>query len=176
MSIVGSRAVLAAIRRFWWAVPIAGLLIWALILRGDLAGARADLGAEQAAHRASALNWRMATATALAADLQNRVNKERAQAEESRRVADDFEVRIADARARAAALGVRGQAAAADQSGGGNAPVPGLPDPARLADAAPGQDRLSTADALIATEQAIQLDELINWVAAQARVSAEPDR
>ena len=36
--------------------------------------------------------------------------------------------------------------------------------------------RDETADALIATEQAIQLDELINWVAAQARVAAEPER
>lgn len=169
-------AAFGALRRFWWAFPIAGLLIWALILRGDVAEVRAQLTAEQSAHRASALNWQMTTAMALAADLQNRLAKERAQAEESRRISDDFEVRIAGARARAAAVGVRGQAAAADQGSRGNAPVPGLPDPARVADAAPGQDRLSTADALIATEQAIQLDELINWVAAQARVAAEPER
>lgn len=171
-------AALSALRRFWWALPIAGLLIWALILRGDVAEVRAQLTAEQAAHRASALNWQMTTAMALAADLQNRLAKERQQAEESRRIADDFEVRIADARARAAALGLRGQAASANQGGRGNPPVPGVPDPARLADEAAGQDRLSTAldlrDALTATEQAVQLDELINWVAAQARVAAEP--
>ena len=174
MSLVGSRAIIAAVRRFWWAVPIAGLLIWALILRGNLADARADLSAEQAAHRTSALNWRIATAAALAADLQNRLAKERRQAEESRRIADDFEARIADARARAAAVSVRVQAAAADTGGRGNPAVPGLSDPARLADAAAGQDRLPAADALIATEQAIQLDELINWIEAQARVAAEP--
>lgn len=167
---------LGVLRRFWWAIPIAGLLIWSLILRGDLATARADLAAEQAAHRASALNWQMATAAALAADLEHRLAQERRQAEESRRIADDFEARIADARARAAAAGMRAQAAAADQGGGGGAPVPGLSDPARVADAAAGQDRLSAADALIATEQAIQLDALIGWVEAQARVASDGER
>lgn len=35
---------------------------------------------------------------------------------------------------------------------------------------AAGQDRLPPSDALTATEQAIQLDELIKWVGAQAAV------
>lgn len=173
MSLVGSQAVIAAVRRFWWAIPMAGLLAWALILRGNLAETRAALSAEQFAHQRSALNWQLATALATAADLQNRLAVERAQAVESRRIADDFEARIADARARAAAVGLRGQAAAADPRGSGNAPVPGLSDPARLADAAAGEDRLSSADALIATEQAIQLDALIDWIEAQARVAGE---
>jgi hypothetical protein len=34
-----------------------------------------------------------------------------------------------------------------------------------------GQDGLSRSDALTATEQAIQLDELIKWVRAQAEVN-----
>lgn len=167
---------IGALHRFWWAVPIAGLLIWALIMRGDLAAARADLAAEQAAHRASALNWQLATATAIAADLEHRLAQERRQAEESRRIADDYEARIADARARAAAVGVRQALTPGDQGGGGDAPVSSLSDPARVADATAGQDRLSTADALIATEQAIQLDALISWVEAQARVAADGER
>jgi hypothetical protein len=184
VSIVGSQAIILAVRRFWWAVPIAGLLAWALILRGDLAAARADLAAEQAAHRESALGWQLATATAAALDLANKVAIERRQAEESRRIADDFEARIADARARAAAS-VRAEAPAADQGGRGSAPVPGIPDPALLADEAAGQGGfpstlspsiLSPDDALIATEQAIQLDELINWVEAQARIGATGER
>jgi hypothetical protein len=179
MSLIGSQAIIAAARRCWWAVPIIGLLLWALALRGDLAQARAALSAEQFAHQRSALNWQIATATALATDLQNRVAQERRQAEESRRIADDYEARIADARARAAGLAadrVRSEAAAADPGGRGNAPVPGVPDPARLADEAAGEDRLSTADALIATEQAIQLDALIDWVEAQAAVAAGGSR
>lgn len=164
--------------RFWWVVPMGGLLAWALILRGDLAGVRADLSAEQFAHQRSAMNWQLATATALVADLDNRLRVERAQAEESRRIADDYEARISDARARAATGGMRQAPTAADHSGGRIAPVSGVPDPARVVDAAAGQDRLSgapalgAADALIATEQAIQLDELINWVAAQIAVAS----
>ncbi|WP_432769790.1 MAG: hypothetical protein HEQ22_03320 [Sphingopyxis sp.] len=171
------------LRRFWWLVPLAGLIAWALILRGDLAEARADLSAEQAAHRQSRTNWALATATATAIDLQHRVAKERRQQEESRRIADDYEARIADARARAAAVGVHRPPAAADQGGRRNAPVPGLSDPARVADAAPGENRLpagpggalNLTDALIATEQAIQLDALIDYVEAQARV-ADPGK
>ena len=180
MSLIGSQAIIAAVRRFWWVVPMVGLLAWALILRGSLSDARADLAAEQGAHRESALGWQLATATAVALDLTNKVAVEARQAEESRRIADDYEARIADARARAAAVRVHGQAAAADQGGRGNPPVPGVPDPARVADEAAGENRLPAAlgadDALIATEQAIQLDELINWVEAQSRVAAEGQR
>jgi hypothetical protein len=35
------------------------------------------------------------------------------------------------------------------------------------------KDGLSVADRLIATEQAIQLDELIRWVNAQAKIGAD---
>jgi hypothetical protein len=45
--------------------------------------------------------------------------------------------------------------------------LPAAPDgPAQAAD----QDRLSQSDALTATEQAIQLDELIKWVRRQHEV------
>jgi hypothetical protein len=37
----------------------------------------------------------------------------------------------------------------------------------------PGQDRLPHSDALTATEQAIQLDELIAWVKRQAAVDVD---
>lgn len=169
MSIIGSNTLLRA----WWALPMAALLSWGLSERAAKVEARADLAAEQAAHRQSALGWQLATAMATALDLANKIAVERRQAEESRRIADDFEARIADARARAAASGVRGQAAAADQGGRGSAPVPGVPDTARGADAPACQAGLSPADALIATEQAIQLDELINWVITQSRIPRE---
>jgi hypothetical protein len=48
--------------------------------------------------------------------------------------------------------------------------VPGLPSPAIRAAQRSGEDRLPPADALTATEQAIQLDELIEWVKEQATV------
>jgi hypothetical protein len=39
---------------------------------------------------------------------------------------------------------------------------------------ASGQDELPASDELTATEQAIQLDELINWVREQAKVDNNP--
>jgi hypothetical protein len=48
--------------------------------------------------------------------------------------------------------------------------VPKLSAAAGGAAQAAGQDRLPAPDALTATEQAIQLDELIKWVKAQAEV------
>src|SRR3954447_9642689 len=50
----------------------------------------------------------------------------------------------------------------------GGAPMPGPSAAPAGAAQATGQDRLPEADALTATEQAIQLDELIKWVRAQA--------
>src|SRR3546814_15187059 len=89
-----------------------------------------------------------------------------------RKIADDDEERSADALSRAAAS-VRGPTPSADPGGGRAAPLSGVPDPARGADEAACEGRLpalAPGDALIATEQAIQLDELINWVGAQARI------
>lgn len=175
MSVVASRAIVAAVRRFWWVLPLAALLAWALILRAEKASLASDLLAEQNAHKASIASWDAAVKTAQLLDMENKRFVEERQAEESERIVHDYEARIADARARAAAS-VRAQAAAADQGGRGSAPVPGLPDPARRADAATceaGLPALGAADALIATEQAIQLDALIDWVGAQSRISTK---
>jgi hypothetical protein len=48
--------------------------------------------------------------------------------------------------------------------------MPRLSAPARGAPQGPGQDGFSFEDGLTATEQAIQLDELIKWIKAQAKV------
>ena len=55
---------------------------------------------------------------------------------------------------------------------------PSLSAPARGTAQAAGQDGLPPQDALMATELAIQLDELIKWVRAQADVDpkAVPSR
>jgi hypothetical protein len=50
--------------------------------------------------------------------------------------------------------------------------VPGVPAPARGAAQTAREDGLSQADALTATEQAIQLDELIKWLRAQPSIDA----
>jgi hypothetical protein len=52
--------------------------------------------------------------------------------------------------------------------------VPAIPPAAGKPDEAAAQDRFPLADRLTATEQAIQLDELIKWVERQAKI--DPSR
>ena len=140
--------------------------------------------AETKAHAETVANYRLAAERARAADRANAERVEAAQSSISERITNDFEARLADARARARAQRLRGPTQAATGRGGGrDAPVPGLPAAPSATDQAAGQDRLPGApdevptswgphdpDRLIATEQAIQLDALIRWVRAQAVV------
>jgi hypothetical protein len=121
----------------------------------------------------TAANYGAATEQARAADKANAGRVVAQQNAINERISDDYEARLASARAAAAnlhvgRLRVGARTAAADPGHGGGAPVPGLAVAAGTADQAAGEDRLP--DALIATEQAIQLDELIKWVKAQAEV------
>lgn len=133
---------------------------------------------EQAAFATTVASARAAADTARA---QDKANADRVAAEQqaiNERTANDFEARLAAARADAADIAsgrLREQPeAAADSGAGGGPPVPVIPASAGRAAQAAGQDRLPAPDALIATEQAIQLDELIKWVRAQAAVDNNP--
>ena len=108
-----------------------------------------------------------AAETARAADRANATRVATEQGAINLRSNHEFEARIARARADAQRLR---QDAAADQNRGNarGAAVPGLSAPSASVTQAAGQDRLP--DALIATEQAIQLDELIRWVRAQGSI------
>ena len=117
---------------------------------------------------------RAAADLARAADRANAERVASAQTAISERTAHDFETRLADARARADRLRSQGSGAAPDPGVGRTASVPGLPAAPGNAAETSAEDRLSNADALIATEQAIQLDELIKWVRAQAKVDNKP--
>jgi hypothetical protein len=145
---------------------------------------------EQAALAGTIANYRAAVKQAEASD---KANADRVAAEQrtiNERTTNDFEARLAAARSLAQRLRGQSTAAAADPGRGGAAPVPGLPAPARGPAQAAGQDRLSQSDerarkdrgalgpedALTATEQAIQLDELIKWVRAQAAVDPNAPR
>jgi hypothetical protein len=124
---------------------------------------------EQAAFAVTVANARAAADTARAAD---RANADRVAAEQhtiNERIADDLEARLAAARATADRLRLDAQGPANPGVGGG-APVPRLSPAAGNTPQGTREDRLPAADALTATEQAIQLDELIKWVRAQAAV------
>jgi hypothetical protein len=128
---------------------------------------RCDETAAQIGFLGEALNAVKAkTEAARASDAANKTRVEGEQSAISQERGSSYEARIADARARAAER-VRRPAPAANPGRGGTAPVSGLPAPAGGTTEGSGQDGLSDSDRLIATEQAIQLDELIKWVKAQ---------
>lgn len=141
------------------------------------------LAAERGAHSATVAGYRAAAAKARAADAANAARVKAGQAAINERTANDYQSRIAAARA----LGERLRRKAgsdADPGAGGGAAMPGLSASAQGVAEGAGKDRLPDADkragspegqlgagdALIATEQAIQLDELIKWVRDQAAV------
>jgi hypothetical protein len=125
--------------------------------------------AEKAAHLATVSNYRAAAEQARAADLANLARTKADQAAINERTANEFESRIAAARARADRLRLDARAET-DPRGRRTAPVPGVSASAQGTAQAAGENRLSSTDALIATEQAIQLDELIKWVRQQHAV------
>lgn len=127
---------------------------------------------EQGARVATIANYRAAAETARQADLANANRVAAAQRGINERTNHDLETRLADARARALRLQLGARASAAVAGGGRAAPVPAPAATARAADRAAEKDRLSLPDRLLATEQAIQLDELIKWVNAQVRVDS----
>lgn len=127
---------------------------------------------EHLAFGQTVLNYRVAAADARKADQTNAARVVAAQLAINQKKDADYEARIADARARADSL--RAQLEASAHSGDGrDAPVPGLSTGPRGPDEASGEDGLS--DALLATEQAIQLDELIKWVREQHAVNVNGD-
>jgi hypothetical protein len=128
-----------------------------------------QLAQTKAAFDQTVAGYRAAAAQARASDAANAARVKTEQAAINERTADEYQTRIAAARADAQRL--RHDATAATDSGvGGRAPVPSLPAPASGAAQSAGEDGLPDIDKLIATEQAIQLDELIKWVRAQAAV------
>lgn len=134
------------------------------------------LAGERAAHAGTVANYRAAADQARRADAANAARVRAEQGAINERTSHDYQSRIAAARAAAGRL--RGDEAAGAAAGAGRAaPVPGLSAATGTAAEAAGQDRLPHPERLIATEQAIQLDELILWVRAQGgvRVSDSPD-
>jgi hypothetical protein len=134
---------------------------------------------EQAAFATTVANYRVAEAQAQLADQANSNRVAAEQAAINQRTANEYENRLAAARADAAKLSSGrlriGTQTAADPGDGGSASVPGLPAAAGRPGEAARQDGLPASDALTATEQAIQLDELIKWVRTQAAVDNNPE-
>ena len=119
--------------------------------------------ADRAAFATTVANYRAAAATARAAD---QANAERVSAEQrviNERTVNDFEARLAAARAAAERLRLASAGTATNPGRGGAASMRGIPAPSGGPAQASREDGLPPSDALIATEQAIQFDELIKW-------------
>jgi hypothetical protein len=130
-------------------------------------------GEQRSALAGTLANYRIAAAEARAGDL---ANLQRAQTEQrgiNERTDHEFQARIAAARAAAQRLRGEDSGAATDPGTGRAAPMPGIRAATGGIAQAADQDRLPAADALTATEQAIQLDELIKWVTLQAAVATD---
>ena len=156
-------------------IGIAALLLLALLIhdrnrwKAKTSHYSELLAAERGAHSATVAGYRAAAEQARVADAANAARVKADQAAINERTAYDYESRIAAARAAAERL--RRQAGShADPGAGGGAAMPGLSASAQGVAGTTGEDRLPHADRIIATEQAIQLDELITWVREQARV------
>ncbi|HET6535746.1 MAG TPA: hypothetical protein VFG41_06150 [Sphingomicrobium sp.] len=130
---------------------------------------------DQSAFAGTVANYRAAADAARAADLANAERIAAGQHEINERTAHDYEARLAAARTLARRLRGQSATAATDSGRRASAPMPGLAAPTGGIAEAAGQDGLSDADALTATEQAIQLDALIGWVKAQAQVDPSAD-
>ena len=130
---------------------------------------------ERAAFAGTVASYRAAADAARASDQANLTRVASEQRAINERTSYDFDARIAAARQFAEHLSaqrLRGQtsSAAADPGPGGAATMPRFPAPSRGSAEAADEAKLSPGDALTATEQAIQLDELIKWVKSQAAV------
>jgi len=129
-----------------------------------------QIAAERAANVATVANYRAAAERARREDAENLARVRAEQAAINEGSMNDFESRIAAVRARSGELRGKAGSAAADSGGRGSSPVPAISVSTGSVAEAAGEDRLPGADRLIATEQAIQLDELIKWVRRQAAV------
>jgi hypothetical protein len=130
---------------------------------------------EQTAHAVTVANYRAAADTARRLDAQNAKRVKAEQSQINERSSDDYQKRIADARARAQRL--RGQSqAGTHSSGSGATPVSGVSAPTPGTAQVTGANGFPVAERLVCTEQSIQLDELIKWVRRQHDVDVNGDQ
>ena len=166
----GLGAVLSLVTRY----PLQCALVVALVACAWLWRANSHLRdgikAERAAHAQTVANFRKAQTEAEAKQQANLVRVAKAQEEITDETVTDYRARLADLHARYDRLRTKG-----NRSASGNAGMPAVSDTASRVDEAPGENGLPAPDALIASEQALQLDALINWVKGQSKVDTSPE-
>jgi hypothetical protein len=166
---------LALLRRFWWLGLVAACLLLVFSLRMSQAETRAAEDRATAAHDAHRATIALYQAAQAAAARIQAENIERVRAEQQEitdEVVTDYRARIADVRARYERLrAARAATARSDTSGPA---LPGLPDTAVGVDGAARDSGLSAEERLTATETALRLLALQDWVRQQAGVPTNP--
>ena len=174
--------ILSLLRKFWWVLPVAALLVALLVTDGKLQRARTDLANEQKAHLATKAaaqqtdaNYRQATAQA---QLDAKANAERVRAEQERatqETVNEYEAMAAATAERYRSLQQRVRAFEANTSGPGGAGV-------SLAGAATCAAYAGTPceeippllnEAELNTNQLLALQE---WVRRQSAISVKPQK
>jgi hypothetical protein len=126
---------------------------------------------EQIAHRLTVANYRAQAVKAAQADKDNVVRVKAEQTAINVRTTNEYEARIADARGSYQRLQPLAGTAPGHPSGSATASVSPGAQHSPGAAGSTQEAQLSAPDALIATEQAIQLDELEKAVIAQQAIS-----
>lgn len=162
--------------------------LWAMAitipgLRADLAASAKLVEATQIAHLGTITNFIDASAKAQADAKANALRVKAEQEEITDAKLATYRADLADLRARFGRLRARG--AATDPRRADPAGLPAAGNAPGRTGQAPGEDRLPAAgvmgagltleDALIASEQALQLNALIDWVEAQSAVRFTPE-
>ena len=160
------------LRKFWFAIPIALLVVALMLTRSTLASEKKAHNATKAVYAQFVADVKAKTELARLQDAATKARVEREQDRITKEVSSDYQEQLAALRSRADAMRVQLAAKANPGSGRGPA-VPSVPQPARGSDEAPGDTRLSLEERLIASEQALRLKALQDWNRAQASVPRE---
>lgn len=143
------------------------------VVRIDLVAARARTEAEITKHQATKRAYREAQGEAARIEAERLARVGRQQQEITDDVVSDYHRRLDAARADARRLRATTEAGASAAGARDQGAVSGPGTAASGSAEAPGNRRLPLDERLIATEQALQLDALIDWVERQAVVRVE---
>lgn len=153
------KPILGLLRRFWWAIPILGLVAALLITRGTLERRTEALEACKANHTQFVADVKSKTELARLRDAENKARVEREQ--EKIRSENDAQIRSRIAAARADR--VRTATAKAHPGSGGNPSVPGTAN-APLHPVGEGTAaQLHVADDLICIDNTIKAEGWQDW-------------
>lgn len=153
----------------WQAGLVASLCACAWLWRANN-GLHDTIRTERARYAETVANFKKAQADAEAVQAHNLARVAIQQRNITDETLDDYNRRVADLRERYKRLLAQG-----NRSASGNPDLPAVPNATSGTDAAAQQDGLPAADALTASEQALQLDALITWVERQSKVETSPE-